>query len=201
MSVALTDTRKWWRPRYRISKSSLWLLLIPAGLVAYLGYLWIAHNAPLAPFQVQQKLWRHEFVGPFGAIVTLALRLPHDLHLLLTGHASHLAPGDPISWNAHDLIDIPFLAFGLAGLAFSWRRVPTSYFVYGLVYLAYALSDPTKMEALEALPRFLLVAFPLFMGWGGWLAERPAARRATLTISALLLVVFSGLWGVWAWVA
>jgi hypothetical protein len=200
-SVALTGPREWWRPRYRPSRSMLWLLLVPAGLLAYLGYLWITHDAPLAPFQVQQTLWQHEFVGPFGAIVTLALRLPHDVRALLTHHGLLVAPGDPISWDAHDLIDIPFLVFGLAGLAFSWRRVPLSYFVYGFVYLGYALSDPTRTEALEAFPRFLLVAFPLFMGWGGWLADRPAARRITLASSAVLLVVFSGLWGVWAWVA
>jgi Mannosyltransferase (PIG-V) len=193
--------REWWRPRYRPSRSMWWLLLVPAGLLAYLGYLWITHDAPLAPFQVQAQYWSHEFVGPFGAIVTLALRLPHDVRALLTHHVVPIGPGDPISWNAHDLIDVPFLAFGLAGLILSWRRVPLSYFVYGLIYLGYALSSPTSHEALASFPRYVLVAFPLFMGWGGWLADRPAARRITLASSAVLLVVFSGLWGVWAWVA
>jgi Mannosyltransferase (PIG-V) len=200
-SLPLTGQLEWWRPRYRLSRSSLWLLLVPLGLAAYLVYLWITHDAPLAPFQAQQKLWRHEFVGPFGSIVTLALRLPHDLHRIVTGHANLIGPGDPLSWNAHDLVDVGFLAFGLAGLALSWRRVPRALFVYGLVYLAYALSDPTRTEALEAFPRFLLLGFPLFMGWGAWLADRPRARIATLTVSAGLLVVFSGLWGIWAWIA
>lgn len=72
---------------------------------------------------------------------------------------------------------------------------------YALVYMAYALSDPTQMEAIEVFPRFLLGAFPLFMGWGAWLAELPRVPAVTLTGSAALLVVFSGLWGIWAWVA
>jgi hypothetical protein len=191
----------WWRPRYRVRRSFAWLALIPVGIAAYLGYLWVAHDAPLAPFQVQGTYWRHEFAGPFGAIVTLIGRLPHDLIAVASGHGRPVLAGDPISWNAHDLLDIPFLAFALAGLRLSWRRVSPALFIYGLVYLAYALSDPTRTEALQGFSRYLLLAFPLFMGWGGWLSERPVARRVTLAVSALLLVGFSALWGIWAWVA
>ena len=58
----------------------------------------------------------------------------------------------------------------------------------------------TEEEALQGFDRYVLLAFPLFMGWGGWLAERQKARRATLMISGILLVGFSGLWGLWAWI-
>jgi hypothetical protein len=39
------------------------------------------------------------------------------------------------------------------------------------------------------------------MGWASVLAERRAAARAVLATSGVLLAVFSGLWGIWAWVA
>lgn len=190
----------WWRPRYRLSPSVLWLLLVPAGLAAYLGYLWVAHNAPLAPFQVQDALWRHHFAGPFGAVVDLAQHLPNDVHRIFAGHALLISPGEPLNWNIHDLIDVGFLAFAVAGFALSWRRVSMPLFVYGFVYLAYALSDPTATEPLQGFDRYLLLAFPLFMGWGAWLAERSKARRVTLAISGVLLVGFSGLWGFWGWI-
>jgi len=191
---------RWWQPRYRLTGSALWLLLVPVGLAAYLGYLWIANGAPLAPFQVQQQYWRHELTAPFGEIVTLAVRLPGDVHRLLSGHPWLVAPGDPLSWNAHDLVDLGFLLFAVGGVVLAWRRAPMPLFVFGLVYLASVLSDPTTTEALQGFPRYVLVAFPVFMGWGAWLADRPRARAATLTASAALLVVFSGLWGVWAWI-
>lgn len=189
----------WWRPRYRITRSALWLLLVPAGLAAFLGYLWVSHDAPLAPFQVQEAFWHHQFAGPFGAVVVLAQHLPMDIHRILTGHPVPI-PGDPLNWNIHDLIDVGFLVFAVAGLALSWRRVSLPLFAYGLVYLAYALSDPTATEALQGFDRYVLLAFPLFMGWGGWLAERRTARGATLVTSGVLLVGFSGLWAYWGWI-
>ena len=193
-------TGSWWRPRYPLSRSALWLLLVPAGVVAYLGYLWITHNAPLAPFQVQSA-WQRQFAGPFGAIVHLATALPHDVHQFLSGHTLEIEPGDPLSWTTHSLIDVPFLIFALAGLAWSWRRVPRAYFVYALVMLAQVLSYPTPMEPLVSFSRYILVIFPLFMGWGGKLADKPLARRFTLVISAGLLAAFSGLWAYWGFVA
>jgi len=192
---------EWWRPRHRPTWTLAWLALIPLGTAAYLGYLWIAHDAPLAPFQVQSLYWRHQFAGPFGAVVTLLLRLPHDVRAVLAGHTLPVIAGDPLSWNAHDLLDILFLVFALAGLALSWRRVSRPLFAYGLVYLGYALSDPTKTEALQGFSRYLLLAFPLFLAWGAWLAERPRIGRLALTLSGVLLVGFSGLWGIWAWIA
>lgn len=193
-------TRSWWRPRYTLSRSALWLLLVPAGVVAYLAYLWVTHDAPLAPFQVQH-LWGRQFAGPFGAIVRLARALPHDLGQILSGHTHSIGSGDPISWTTHNLIDLAFLIFALVGLAWSWRRVPRAYFVYAVVMLAQVLSDPTPMEPLVSFSRYILVIFPLFMGWGGKLAAKPVAARATLVLSAGLLAGFSGLWAYWAWVA
>lgn len=190
----------WWRPRYRFSRSSLWLLLIPAGLAAYLGYLWITHDAPLAPFQ-QEFHWRRSFAGPFGAIVVLFKMLPHDLRLILGGNTNQVLPGDPLSWNTHDLIDLGFLVFAAVGLVWSWRRVPLAYFLYAVVALAQSLAYPSSVEPLASFPRYMLVIFPLFMGWAAKLSDKPIARRTTLLVSSALLAVFSGIWAYWGWIA
>jgi hypothetical protein len=182
------------------SWSALWPALVPLGLIAYLVYLWATHDAPLAPFQVL-AFWRRHFAGPFGAVWHLAMALPHDVHRIVSGTTLPVTPGEPISWTTHDLIDLGFLAFSAAGLVWSWRRLPVAYFLYALVMLAQALSYPTPTEPLESFPRYMLVIFPLFMGWGAKLADRPTARRATLLVSAGLLAAFSGLWGYWAWIA
>jgi len=74
-------------------------------------------------------------------------------------------------------------------------------FVYALALLAEACSYPTPLEPLMSLSRFVLVMFPVFMGWGARLGGRPRLNRAALVGSALLLATFSAVWATWAWIA
>lgn len=193
------DSRRW-RPRYKLGASALWLALVPAGIVAYLGYLAISHGAPFAPFHAEAD-WGRSFSGPFGALWQALTALPSDLRGVVTGSAPALQPGDPLSWPAHNLIDLGFAAFAVAGMALAYRRVPFAYFAYALVLLTHALSYPAATVPLLSLSRFVLVIFPIFIGWGSWLSERRLAARGALGISTALLIAFSGLWGIWGWVA
>jgi hypothetical protein len=196
----LRDRARWWQPRYTVSASILWLGLVPAGLLAYMGYLGIVRHAPLAPFAAQAQ-WGRQFAGPFGAVPKALAILPADLHLLFTGTASLVGPRSADNWNSHNLIDLVFLAFAALGLIFSWRRVPFAYVIYSVALLAESLSYPTGLEPLMSLPRFVIPIFPLFMGWGAVLGERPRLRKDVLLASGALLVLFSSLWGIWAWIA
>lgn len=189
-----------WRPRHPIASSAAWLALVPAGLLAYMGYLALAHHAPLAPFQAE-AVWGRHFAGPFGGLVKALVAAPADLRLGVTGHAVVVGGAAPISWPTHNLIDLVFVAFAAGGLAVSWRRLPAAYLLYALALLAQALSYPTIAEPLQSFPRYVLVIFPVFMGWGAWLGERPRAYRRALIASALLLAGFSALWATWAWIA
>jgi hypothetical protein len=135
---AITVTRRW-QPRYRISGSAAWFALVPVGILAYILYLAAAHNAPLAAYHAE-AFWGRSFAGPFGGLWHALTALPDDGRRLLAGTAQPLGPGDPLSWNAHALIDLGFTAFALGGLALSWRRVPFAYFAYALLLLAHALS-------------------------------------------------------------
>jgi len=191
----------WWRPGFRVTWSAAWLLLVPAGVLAYMGYLAAAHGAPFAPFQAAEKYWGHSFTGPFGAVVVALGKLPGDLHGLLGGSVRPVGPGDPISWNLHDLIDLGFVALAVAAVAASWRRVPFAYLGYAIAMLAYAMSFPAKLEPLQSISRYELVIFPLFMGVAAWLSGRRKLTLGVLGASGVLLAVFSGLWAYWAWVA
>jgi Mannosyltransferase (PIG-V) len=186
--------------RRPVGRSAAWLALVPAGLLAYMAYLGLAHHAPLAPLQAEADWGRH-FAGPLGGLIKALAAAPTDLRLGLTGHTVVVGAAAPISWPTHNLIDVGFAAFASGGLALAWRRVPFAYLVYGLALLVQALSYPTLAEPLQSAPRYVLVIFPAFMGWGAWLAERPRARRGVIVASALLLAGFSALWATWAWVA
>jgi Mannosyltransferase (PIG-V) len=193
-------TNSWRRPRRAVSRSALWLALVPAGLLAYMGYLGLAHHAPLAPFQAE-AVWGRQFAGPLGGLVKALATAPADLRLGLTGKAVVVGAADPISWPTHNLLDLAFAAFAGAGLVLAWRRVPRAYLLYAIALLAQALSYPTAREPLVSFPRYLLAMFPLFMGWGAWLGECHRRGRSVILASALLLAAFSGLWTIWAWVA
>jgi hypothetical protein len=197
--VEVTSTR--WKPRYPVRPSVAWLALVPAGLAAYLVYLGIAHGQPFATYYAQQFYWHHQFAGPFGAVARALVGVPDDVRRVLTGTGSLVGPGDPISWNAHDLIDLAFLTFPIVGAIGAWRRVPFAYFAYTVVLLAFDLSFPAKQEPMQSISRYTLAIFPVFIGWALLLKRRPRMTLAVLGTSAGLLAVFSALWAMWLWIA
>jgi hypothetical protein len=188
----------WWRPRFPIHRDVLWLALVPAGLAAYLGYLLLAHGAPLVPFRAANQDWGHSFGPPLASIVKAIGRVPVDLRDVLDRTTTAIGPGDPISWQSRNLIDVAFLGLAVAALAVAWSRVPRVYVVFAMVQLAEVTSFPTGAEPMIGLARYMLPMFALFMGTGAYLAERRAAARITLVTSAALLAAFSGLWAYWS---
>jgi Mannosyltransferase (PIG-V) len=197
----MRDRSRRWQPRYRVSGSALWLGIVPVGLLVYMGYLVLTHHSPMAPFTAEAD-WGRQFAGPFGAVPKALADLPAEVRFLLSGAASMLGPGHGVGWTTtRNLLDVGFLAFAVVGLALSWRRAPFAYFVYAIALLAESLSYPTVTEPLFSFSRFVIPIFPVFMGWGAWIGERPVVRRDVLIVSGALLVLFSALWGLWAWVA
>jgi len=188
----------WWRPRFRVERDFAWLALVPAGLAMYLGYLWVAHGAPLAPYRAAHLYWGHSFGPPLGSIIKALGGLPGDLGAMINGTVTPIGPGDPIGWQTRNLIDVLFLALALAAVVVAWSRVPRVYVIYAIVRLAQVTSFPSPHEPMIGFGRYMLPTFALFMGAGAYLAERRTAARITLATSTALLVLFSGLWGYWS---
>jgi hypothetical protein len=187
-----------WRPRFGIERDVAWLALVPVGLAVYLGYLWVAHGAPLAPYRAAHLYWNHSFGPPLSSIIKALGDLPGDLRSVIGRTATQIGRGDPISWQSRNVIDVLFLVLAVAALIAAWTRVPRVYVIYAIVQLALSTSVPTGSEPMIGLGRYLLPLFALFMGAGAYLAERRTAARITLSMSIALLVLFSGLWGYWA---
>jgi Mannosyltransferase (PIG-V) len=191
-------THAWWRPRFPIRRDIAWLALVPAGLAAYLGYLLVAHGAPLVPFHAANQDWGHSFGPPLASIVEAIGRVPADLRAVLDRTTTAIGSGDPISWQSRNLIDVAFLGLAVAALGVAWSRVPRVYVIFAMVQLAEVTSFPTGTEPMIGLARYMLPMFALFMGAGAYLTERRTAARITLVTSAVLLVTFSGLWAYWS---
>ncbi|MEA2299605.1 MAG: hypothetical protein QOE44_140 [Solirubrobacteraceae bacterium] len=189
------------RPRRR---DAAWILLVPAGLGAYVGWLWLIGLAPLSPFTAQADWFRH-FTGPAEGLRQGAEAAWGGARQLLSGQdrTIYFAPagGDPAIAAWHNLLPFAFLLGALAPLASALRRLPLAYGAYAAAGLALALSYPVAPQPLASLPRFLVVLFPLQMAVGVWLARHPRLRVPVLGAGAAGLAAFTGLFATWHWVA
>lgn len=193
-------------PRYRLRRDACWLLLVPSGLVAYLGYL-ASHGAdPLLPFH-SQTVWSRAFAGPYvGAWDGIKAALAGARQLLSGGHAHAYFPtgtGSETIEAGHNVMLFAFLVAALPTLVGVMRRLPVAYGAYVLAAVALPLSYPVSGQPLMSLPRFLVVLFPLNMWLAGWLHERASARTRTalLAISAVAMGIFAAQFATWHWVA
>ena len=187
-------------PRYRLRADAAWLLAAPAGLLAYMGYLAVALGDPLAAFSAQSG-WERIF-APFAGIALGAWAA--------IGGIADLVPAlaDGSLWNTHadpsgrvamlNLVLFGFLALGAWLTVEAARRLPLGYVTYAVSSLALPLSVPAAGEPLMSLPRFLLVAFPLWIALALWALERRAALRRVIAGSVALLVLGTTLFAGWA---
>lgn len=163
------------------------VLLIPAALLVYMFYLWQTKGNPLI-FQVEEATnWRRHFV--FFVIPLLAA-----LKAVLTGSLFSLV-------TILNLLDIMFVALPVAILALGWRRLPLHYSTFALVGILFPLSfTVTAFNPLASQPRYLMLAFPIFIVLALW-GKRVGFDRAYMAIAPALLALYTILFVVHFWVA
>jgi hypothetical protein len=190
-------------PRHRLRPSALWLLLIPAGLGAYLAYLGISYGDALAPFRVETIWYRHSNF-PWTTIWHGARQAWHGIEQLFQGQrppyrVPPYAQG-VMSAALQDVYLFLFLVLGGIGLLGVLWRLGAAYGLYTLVLLVLALADPVSLQPLASLPRYELVIFPLFI-WGAQLLTRYRLAAYAIPALAVLLGLFTMEFATWRWVA
>jgi Mannosyltransferase (PIG-V) len=190
-------------PRYRPGPALAWVLLVPAGLGAYVLALALLTGNGLAPFHAEHVWFRH-FAGPFGGVWDGAVAAWDGLRQLVHGPAPPVyfaqAGGNPLSVAGQNLMLFAFLAVGAVALAGTFRRLPLAYGAYCLVALAIPLSYPVTPQPLSSLPRYEVVLFPLFM-WSAWWLQRRQLATPALAALAVLLGLFTAEFATWRFVA
>jgi Mannosyltransferase (PIG-V) len=170
---------------FRPDRRLLWLLVIPVGPIVYSVYLHGAFGDWLS-WVHSQTLWGRQSAAPWNTVID-ALRAGWHA---LRGHSGYYGG---------ELVDLAFLAFaGLLVIA-SFRRLPLAYGLYSVAILLPAFADPILAqppEPLHGLPRYVLVAFPLFMAGGHWSAQRDRLRWV-LPVSALGLIGMTAAFAAW----
>ena len=193
---------EWIKDIERFRLRGVYLFLAPGGLLAYMGYLWVRFGDPLLFYSAQES-WGRQATGPldtasraWGAAVEGAGRLlDPDLwaHPSLSNVANQLA-------GAGNLFNLAFFVFAMVVLLGGLRYLPLSLSVYGLLLVAPATLFGTPGSPLMGTPRYVLVAFPVFIVLALLLRNR-LLLGGWLVISALISLALCGLFVSWRFVA
>jgi hypothetical protein len=178
------------RPRL---SSAAWLLLVPAGLGLYMAYLWRVFGDPLQ-FGVAQRHWDRWFELPWTTVWMGAERAAESFAALATmGPSTALGTKDSTGGIAivafANVFEFAGFLAALALVAVCWRKLPAAYAAYAAAALLFPLFYPAEQRPLSALPRFVLVDFPLFIALAVVLVPRPILRWVVTAVMLALLVV------------
>ena len=154
------------------------LLLIPAGLAVYFGYLWWEFGDPFA-YLAAGDSWGRGLHAPWEALLGY-LRGPLRLY----------------DWT-YSWIDLISMAAMIAILALGWRRVPRSYGAFALAGIVFALFSG---YAWFSASRHALGLFPLIVMLAV-ITDRPRFRWAWIAVSAALAGALMWRFAVGDWVA
>jgi hypothetical protein len=201
------NPRRWleprsWLPTYKLTRSAAWLLVIPIGLIAFMGYLWHTTGSPFTTFNVE-TLWNHEFVGPFtgtwdGIVAAWDgfRQLQHGLgppvYFTLEGGNSLSNAGINITWFV-------FVVLGVIGVIGAFRRLPFAYAVFALLSLLVPLSSPVVPAPFSSMPRYEMVVFPLFI-WGAYYLVKKKMVGIGIGAMAMMLGFFTMLFTTWRFI-
>ena len=167
------------RPRHPLRRDAAWLLLAPAGLAAYMIYLsgnfgdalaW-AHGQT-AFDRVSAAPWTGLWDGVKAAWNALHGREPRQFS----------------DFGSLNVLNLAVFLAACGALVGTFRRLPAAYGLYVLPALILPLTAPRPDQPLEAMTRYVLALFPLFMWLGAVCAER---RRTELVVGG-----FAALMGV-----
>jgi hypothetical protein len=193
---------EWIKDVERSRWQGVYLLLAPGGLFAYMVYLWVRFGDPLLFYSAQES-WGRQATGPldtasraWGAAVEGAGRLlDPDLwaHPTLSNAANQLA-------GASNLFNLAFFVFAMVVLLAGSRYLPLSLTIYGLLLVAPATLFGTPGSPLMGTPRYVLVAFPVFIVLALLFRNR-VLLGGWLVVSTLLSLVLCGLFVSWRFVA
>jgi hypothetical protein len=193
---------EWIKDIERFRWQGIYLLLAPGGLLAYMGYLWVRFGDPLLFYSAQES-WGRQATGPldtasraWGSAVEGAGRLFDPglwAHPSLGNVANHIA-------GASNFFNVAFFVFAVVVLLAGLRDLPLSLTVYGLLLVAPATLFGTPGSPLMGTPRYVLVAFPIFIVLTLLFRNR-LLLSGWLVMSTLISLALCGLFVSWRFVA
>jgi hypothetical protein len=193
---------EWWRNRQAFGWRAVYLALAPSGLLAYAAYLWARFGDPLL-FLSELARWDRGFGGVFGPFASAAALAVENVRPLLdpgTYRPLGVERLFVVFSGLNNLCNLLFLVFALAALALAAKKLPWHLTAYALALVLVPVFFGTESNPLMGLPRYVLVAFPLFIALGAWLGDRRVVW-GLVALSAALSLPFVALFVNWYFVA
>jgi hypothetical protein len=141
-------TRENWQQKLN---AVLAMALVPAGLLIYLGYLWITFGNPWIFRLEETVIWQRYTAFPWVGTVE-AIKAVELVRLF---------------WE-RDIADLTFTFVPLIVLIAGWKRLPLHYSLFSAAMVLFVLCQPCQFEGLMSVPRYLLVGFPIILILALW---------------------------------
>lgn len=134
------------------------MALVPAGLLIYMLYQQMTFGNPLLFMAEEGLVWHHytsfPWTGIFSAIQEIVVQGPYYVS---------------------DTSDVILTLIPLAALIIGWKRLPLHYSLFSLTLMLFVLCEPREYEPLLSVPRYFLMAFPVFILLSLWSQNRRIA--------------------------
>lgn len=156
-------------------KRTIWILLIPAGLLGYMVYLYYSVGDPLAFYNLQLIVGEQHQRGVvlFPQVVFRYIKIilgNESLNPLFTTILFELAVG------------VGFILLPIIGY---FKKIRISYLFFA--FMAYLL--PTIQGSFSSLPRYVLILFPSFIVLTMMIKVLPVSLRFALGFLSLILLI------------
>jgi 4-amino-4-deoxy-L-arabinose transferase-like glycosyltransferase len=165
--------------------------------------LWIQRGQPFAFTHVERLWYRHTAtLGPIGGFRDAVRATWTSIEQLVNGSPGHTY-GPSVGADHFAALNLEAAAFFVVAVVLSivaWRRIGAAYGVMSLIAVIAPLTTPAVDQPLLSMPRFTLVAFPIFLALAK-VAESTRAERAVVITSATLLGVATTQWALWQFVS
>jgi hypothetical protein len=179
-----------------------YLALAPSGLIFYASYLWWRFGDPLL-FYTEQKDWGRKATGPLSTLRNIwegareGWRQLFDASLRAEPSLANLA--DHLG-AASNFFGVAFLILAVVLLVAGARVLPLDLSAYAFLLVVPPALFGSPESPLMGLPRYVLVAFPMFIVLGALLKRTPYLV-GWLVLSAAVSLVPCGLFVTWRFVA
>ena len=179
--------------------------MVVEGLLVWMTYLALAFGKPLA-FSTAQSQWERHFGAPnytvTKAVTATVWGCARSSPPSTTAGSGRRRGRDPSTATSPPTCSTwrssspPRCCCGTgrggSRAAYSW---------YALASLAYPLFFPSKYVPLMSYPRFTLTVFPLYVALALYTRDRPRTHKAVVALGIVALIVFTGKFAIFSWVA
>lgn len=175
--------------------------LVPTGLLAYVGFLWVRFGEPFVFVREQATYWGRGLRNPISTLDqawrTAGWGAEHFLHPARL----FIAQAPDYAFEASNVINLVFLAVFLYLAGAGLLGLPPGLSIYALVLVFQPILAPSSYLPLMSMPRFVLAAFPVFLIADFLLSRTRSGMIIYLIASSAAGIVLVSLFTTWRWVA